>query len=387
MDRFKPSKNKLMNLLSAGSRPSFSGQGQSLGGAKYGTVIPVQIDQPGPLGIQIEKQAHSETAIIARVVPQSQADQAGLKRGDILCFPGTQGSEEILYTQFLELAKSDQRPLCFEVRRVDTQTNGAENHGAASGSADAFARRQAVIAAAEARDKAHKAKSKPVSKKTSDGLPNLLSTAERQQIEKERQERLQKMSSEPMSEQSKAAREAAKQSEAELSNQLGYNPYETNRATAGQARNATTVSKHGTLSSAGPANATALQAPNPVSAPQEIVAAEIDPTFDAAFETLVTANDQASAFNSLSIMKKLIVNATTKGQGTTDDAAKFRKVRLGNPKIKAAIVDVEGAVDLMMSTGFQIAEQDGESVLQYTGTAPSWLPGAIEKIEAYEKRK
>lgn len=42
------------------------------------------------------------------------------------------------------------------------------------------------------------------------------------------------------------------------------------------------------------------------------------------------------------------------------DNAKFRKIRLGNPKIKEAIGDVPGAVELLESIGFELKEEDGE---------------------------
>ncbi len=41
----------------------------------------------------------------------SQSEAAGLKRGDILCFAGSNGQEEMMYDMFLELAHSGQRPL------------------------------------------------------------------------------------------------------------------------------------------------------------------------------------------------------------------------------------------------------------------------------------
>ena len=48
---------------------------------------------------------------MALVVEGSQAEAAGLKVGDILCFSGSDGKEEIMYDMFLELVKSEQRPL------------------------------------------------------------------------------------------------------------------------------------------------------------------------------------------------------------------------------------------------------------------------------------
>jgi hypothetical protein len=44
------------------------------------------------------------------VVPGSQAEAAGLKRGDILCFAGSNGQEEMMYDMFLDMARSGQRP-------------------------------------------------------------------------------------------------------------------------------------------------------------------------------------------------------------------------------------------------------------------------------------
>lgn len=40
--------------------------------------------------------------------------------------------------------------------------------------------------------------------------------------------------------------------------------------------------------------------------------------------------------------------------------AKFRKIRLGNPKIKEAIGDVSGGVELLESVGFELKEEGGE---------------------------
>lgn len=40
--------------------------------------------------------------------------------------------------------------------------------------------------------------------------------------------------------------------------------------------------------------------------------------------------------------------------------AKFRKVRMGNPKIKEAIGDVPGGVELLECVGFELKEEDGE---------------------------
>jgi hypothetical protein len=403
-DRFKPgnkkNKSSMPNIFSNFKLPgqnSFSGGGQSLGGSQPGKVIDVQLDDPGPLGVKIEKRPNSQgTAIVAMVVAGSQADKAGMQRGDILCFSGSNGAEEIMYDMFIQLAASDQRPLCFEIRRVESKTtskNASGNNSAPPSklSAEAYARKQAVIAAAEKRDKAHKSKYKPTPK-TKANLPALLSTAERQRLEEERLARVAEMANqEPMTEASRKAREEAKSREAANAAQLGYNPYETNRATAGQARSATTAVSHGTMNGTGDGSESArLPAVRP---PAETPEAKDDilpsPYFSEGFEMVVTSNENAAAIASVGIMRKLIVNATTKGQNPDDEvsAAKFRRVRLANAKIKAAIVDVEGALDVMLSAGFQLVEEDGESVLVFPPGAniEDWLPAALKQMELYEK--
>lgn len=392
-----------MNIFSKFQLPgqnNFSGSGQSLGGTQPGKVIDVQLDDPGPLGVKIEKRPNSQgTAIVAMVVPDSQAHKAGIQRGDILCFSGSNGTEEIMYDVFIQLAASDQRPLCFEIRRVQskaTKKTGGDNSASSSSSsssslsAEAYARKQAVIVAAEKRDKAHKSKYKPAPKSKTN-LPALLSTAERQRLEEERLARVTEMATqEPMTEASRKAREEAKNREAKNAAQLGYNPYETSRATAGQARQATVAQSHGTMNGAGDGSESArLPAVRP---PADTPEAKDDilpsPYFSEAFESVVTSNENAAAISSVGIMRKLIVNATTKGQNRDDEAtaAKFRRVRLANAKIKAAIVDVEGALDVMLSAGFQLVEEDGESVLIFPPSADieDWLPAALKQMELYE---
>jgi len=398
----------------------FHGGGQSLGGTHPGVVIPVQLSDAGPIGLKVEKRS-TGTAIVATVVANSQAERAGLRRGDVVCFAGTDGQSEVPYDVFVQQAKSSERPICFEVRRIDGDNSGnskkkqqpqqppksssATNAAVAKDtdrvSAEAYARKQAMIAAAEAREKAHKKKTKGISKKAppppkqqqqqdSTGNDDGSSSQQQQQV--------------LLSEASKAAVEAAKRGEAETAAALGYNPYETNKVSAGQARNATVASAHGTIDASTTSGRQQQpqqpqqRPPGEVRPPRDPTAAEggsdgdaaaaktsIDPQFTHAFERLVTCNDDASAVKSgLAILRKLVVNATTK----SDD--KFRRVRLANPKIKAAAVDLDGALDLLMATGFQITEdaETGESVLVYVvpvQDVPSWIAAAIEQMKAYEE--
>ena len=390
LDRFKPkkaggNKNPFANFRLPGTAQSFGGQGQSLGGSLPGKVIPVQLSEEGPLGIQIEKRPNSKgSAIVAMVVENSQAARAGLQRGDILCFAGSNGSEEIMYDMFLELARSKQRPLCFEVRRVQTKAAVVNDNNKNTNNADSFARQQAVIAAAEAREKKHKQKSKPIPKKS---LPQMLSTADRHKLEQDRLSRLQEKE-EPKSEAARQAVASAKNSEAQTAATLGYNPYETARSTAGQARTATVAMSHGAMQN------TATTTDQPPAAPQKdapTARSRSEPSlaFQHAFEVAVTSNDHAAVVSSFSILRKLLVNATTKGQkNEDDDAAKFRRVRLSNAKIKAAVVDTEGCLDILLSAGFRLcAEEDGESVLVFPpgDNGPDWLPSALQQLERYEK--
>ena len=57
------------------------------------------------------RQNSAGTAIVNQVVPGGQAEAAGMKRGDVLCYAGSNGQDEMMYDMFLELAKSEQRPL------------------------------------------------------------------------------------------------------------------------------------------------------------------------------------------------------------------------------------------------------------------------------------
>mmetsp|Transcript_33123 Transcript_33123/g.51271 ORF Transcript_33123/g.51271 Transcript_33123/m.51271 type:complete len:86 (-) Transcript_33123:295-552(-) len=79
-------------------------------------------------------------------------------------------------------------------------------------------------------------------------------------------------------------------------------------------------------------------------------------------------------------MRTIITNATTR------EGEKFRKVRLSNAKIAAAIVDVGGALDLMMSVGFvpSEGEEDKETylVLPPEEKGPAWLPEALACMES-----
>ncbi len=118
------------------------GGGKSLGGTLPGRVIRITLSEAGPLGLMVEKRPHGNpSAIVSSIIPNSQAEKAGLKRGDIICHLDSNGQEEVQYKEFLAHA-ANQRPLIFDIRRVDTPS--VVDSGT---SADAFARKQAIISA------------------------------------------------------------------------------------------------------------------------------------------------------------------------------------------------------------------------------------------------
>ncbi|GAX16646.1 hypothetical protein FisN_23Lh225 [Fistulifera solaris] len=364
LDRFKPKQNKSNNgnLLGSlfGGNNTFAGQGYSLGGSHGGEIISIELSDAGPLGIKIEKRPNA-AAIVNMVVEGSQAEKAGIQRGDVLCFAGTAGKEEIMYDEFLSLARSCERPLAFEVRRIKTKRAPKDNEQM---SADSYARKQAMIAAAEAREKAHKKMMKPIRKidsKVSEASSTIANDIQR-----------------PLSEEAKQAIAAAKSQEEKLAAELGYNPYETNKMNAGQARNATVALNHGSMH--------AKESDEPSQTPL-VSTNRPSEQFQQAFESVVTGNDHANVVKSFVILKKLIVNATTKGQLDNEDSSKFRRIRLDNPKINEAVVQTEGALDLLLSVDFQLAEDDGTSLLVYPpgNTGPVWLLQALEQLEQYAK--
>ena len=286
-----------------------------------------------------------------------------------------------------------------------TPASGTNHDSGKKQSAEADHRKLAVIAAAEAREKASKAKLKPMKQVTK-------TTLARQQLQQQQlqQSNADTISLEPMTEEAKRARAAAKLGEAQLAQQLGYNPYETARATAGQARTATVAVQHGTIQVA-TTNESSTPIPGVVASPpnalvvadeddvQGVVSLEPPSEVQEALATLFSSwsHETATLASTCTIMKTLIVNATTKGQlsssssttgvGEEEDASasKFRKVRLANPKIKAALVDVTGAIDVMMAVGFALYEEDGESFLIFpkgTPGGPLWLPVVLKELES-----
>lgn len=353
------------------------GGGQSLGGDKPGIVIPVSLESPGPLGMEVEKRKNAQkTAIIAKVMHGSQAELAGLKRGDIVCHPQSNGTEEIMYDQFIAAAKSGRRPLRFDVRRIESSILG-NSSGSGKVSADAESRRQAVIAAAEARNNKHKALQKPIPKLSTDRKQANGAVSLHRGEDSEAEE-------------TRRAVAKVKQAEKLDAAKLGYDPYTAQAMTSGQARTAQVAMTSGEINvDNAPAklsggSSAPDSAPGIVSKPSVPLPAE----FEESFGLFVTSNsDHAGVIKSLGIMRKLINNAVTKGQeGDEDTSSKFRRVRLSNPKINESISAKAGAVELMILFGFQLSESDGETYLAFPSgyNGPVWTASALVKMQTYE---
>jgi len=391
------------NFTGGQQHNTFHGQGQSLGGAKPGEVFDIILSHPGPLGVRVEKRSNNNaSAIVNQVVPGSQAEAAGLKRGDVICFSGSEGQNEVQFDMFLQIAASTQRPIHLEARRFQESTKKAAASTGGSGSADAEARRKAMIEAAVAREKAHNKKTKKIKYVTkSTTLLNKQQLAE--QAANNTGNTFTENELQPQTEASRQAAAAAKRDEQQLANELGYNPYETNKSTAGQARSATVTTQHGEISTTGGGGDTTSLIPvvapptNPTSAVQ-LEEYPLPEEFEEALVTVISNSDTAASKTGLKIARTLIVNATTKGQQEDEEAgAKFRKVRLANAKIKKALVDVPGNIQLMLSVGFQLVESSDDSLLMFPSPSPTllniydgyqepaWLPTALRKMEQQEK--
>ena len=336
-------------------------------------------------------------AIIANVTPGSQAAEANLKRGDVICFAESNGQEEIAYAQFLAMCKSTQRPLVFDVRRVEgnTSDNGKSGGGNQRARADDYAKRQAVIAAAEARDKSNKIKSKPIARTKGGKVVKELTDAEKRKIEEQREEMARKNAVVmadlgPQSEEARIAILEAKNLEVDHMNELGYNPYEASKSTAGQAATATVAMNHGTFDAGKAVMATQSsqiteKKRGDQSGDNNNTSSFVPESFDAAFTIVVTTNQEENVKKSLRIMRKLIQNALS-------DENK-RKVRITNPNkhIEAAIIDMNGALELMMNVGFILSEDEaeGETYLIYCSNDEtlSWVYTALQQMEEYELKK
>jgi hypothetical protein len=234
-----------------------------------------------------------------------------------------------------------------------------------------------MIAAAEAREAKNKAYVKPLPKSTDTTNSKFLRPAQEVKVNE---------FPESNNAQTVQAVEAIKAVEKSDAENLGYNPYESRAMTGGQARVATVAMTAGEINADNAPGK--LKGDDTATSKESTIDVPIE--FDYAFSTMVTSSsDQSVTQKSLSTMRKLIVNATTKGQADGEESAKFRRVRLSNPKIKEVITDIEGALELMMAVGFVLIEnqEEGETYLVYPIDVgvPNWLNGALDRMEKYER--
>jgi hypothetical protein len=223
-------------------------------------------------------------------------------------------------------------------------------------------------------------------------------------LEQEQKARQELQQQQPLSAATLEAQALAKASEAKTAREFGYNPYQSKSLSAGQARNAVVTSTHGSIAETGSSHgattaaaavssvgvATAAAAPGRVAPPRDPVpaTADIPDSVQLAFETMVTSNtgdDQKAVVDSLKILKTLLANATGKGQQPGQD--KFRTVRLENVKIKAAVSNVVGAMDVLLECGFQLTQDEAttESILVYPvqSVVPTWIAPFVQLLEQY----
>jgi hypothetical protein len=89
-------------------------------------VFSVVLEQKGSLGIEMEHHKSSDSVRIAHVKKRSQADRAGLEKGDIVVnFRSQQHPDGMPYAQFIALAKQGVRPLVLDITRVDPSVVGS----------------------------------------------------------------------------------------------------------------------------------------------------------------------------------------------------------------------------------------------------------------------
>jgi hypothetical protein len=89
-------------------------------------VFSVVLEQKGSLGIETEHHKSSDSVRIAHVKKRSQADRAGLEKGDIVVnFRSQQHPDGMSYAQFIALAKQGVRPLVLDITRVDPSVVGS----------------------------------------------------------------------------------------------------------------------------------------------------------------------------------------------------------------------------------------------------------------------
>ena len=90
------------------------------------SVFAVVLCQKGSLGIEMEHHKTSDSVRITHVKKRSQADKAGLCRGDIVVnFRSEMHPDGMSYAEFIALARQGVRPLVLDITRVDPSVVGS----------------------------------------------------------------------------------------------------------------------------------------------------------------------------------------------------------------------------------------------------------------------
>jgi hypothetical protein len=91
-------------------------------------VFSVVLNKPGYLGMEMEHHKTTDSVIVANVKRKSQADKAGLQRGDIVVgFRSADRPDGMSYAQFIDAARRGVRPLVLDLTRVDPELVGSSS--------------------------------------------------------------------------------------------------------------------------------------------------------------------------------------------------------------------------------------------------------------------
>ncbi|XP_051149416.1 plant UBX domain-containing protein 2 [Andrographis paniculata] len=106
---------------------------------------------------------------------------------------------------------------------------------------------------------------------------------------------------------------------------------------------------------------------------------EVDSQLQSCVNTYLSSNPSEA---SIEVVMRLLRNLV-KEPGNS----KFRKIRMGNPKIKEAIVDVPGGVELLECIGFRLKEEDGEMFLNMDDPSEECLGLVSNAVSMLEPKK
>ena len=100
------------------------------------SLLRFTITEPGKLGINVGQKAGGIT-YVRKVFRKSLAESYGLRVGDTICKPGTDGADQMDIGDFFQQARSGARPLLVEVLRDVPQPVAGEKGGEEGGGAGA----------------------------------------------------------------------------------------------------------------------------------------------------------------------------------------------------------------------------------------------------------